>query len=461
MAEVACPFCGITSESFVIELHIEESHTESSSHVAQDGELAKSLATDGEGSKSSNGSMPSGDWVKCTRSGCGEYVLMADIDEHLEVHTAVSASEDTPEDSSAKPGKHEKQSHENDRPLNRCSTSPSKLQKSRTSAFDGSSKERAISILDYFSGNSVHGKIQPKTHQPPRHPGRLGKRELGPHAFEQSMPPDVRLKLLNSAAPHSVHTIGNDGKLVRESVVDNETAGIVPILADLCARDDDTKVTYLCNPSVKHIREIYCDGNFCGYWSVQMVLTYLQASGHLPDMQQLPDVLAMQDTIEQAWNNGVCSYGRTETGGVRGTRKWIGTSEAAAFLTQIGISVEALSFKDEDATGELAFIDLLDYVEAYFMSGLENAKSHDTSRITQLAPIYFQRLGHSMTIVGLERAKDGSKNLLVFDSSFNTSNGMRKLLDGRKANLTLENLLKAYRRSDQSLARWDEFEVVV
>lgn len=70
-----------------------------------------------------------------------------------------------------------------------------------------------------------------------------------------------------------------------------------------------------------------------------------------------------------------------------------------------------------------------------------------------------------MTIVGLERRSDGYRNLLVFDPSFETSRGMQRLLAGRGSGYTdgrdRDVLLKAYRRSDLSLSRWEEFEIIV
>ncbi|KAK5109425.1 hypothetical protein LTR62_006984 [Meristemomyces frigidus] len=314
-------------------------------------------------------------------------------------------------------------------------------------------------LLDYFSGSSVHGTAARRSPKSKLPPGRLGRRELGPHAFEKRMPDQVRRHLLNDAQPRQINGIGTDGKLVRRTLIENETAGLIPVLADLCSRDRGTEITYLCHPSVKHVSKLRCDGNFCGYWNIQMLLTYIRATGALPDMRRTPDVLQIQDTIEQAWDNGIVAHGRNETGGIRGTRKWIGTSEAAAYFTNIGISADAHSFKDE--SHELAVVSLLDHVEAHFITRLEDSEHIGSSRIATRPPLYFQRLGHSTTIVGLERRVDGSKSLLVFDPSFDTSAGMRSLLRGQRSPAEVDILLKAYRRTDQSLARYEEFEILV
>jgi hypothetical protein len=43
--------------------------------------------------------------------------------------------------------------------------------------------------------------------------------------------------------------------------------------------------------------------------------------------QSLPSIFDIQDLIEKAWNSGINAQGRIETGGVKGTRKYIGTPE--------------------------------------------------------------------------------------------------------------------------------------
>lgn len=105
---------------------------------------------------------------------------------------------------------------------------------------------------------------------------------------------------------------------------------------------------------------------------------------------------------------------------------------------------------------------LLDFVENYFAQGIAagKAKVHKTHQ----APMYFQQPGHSMTIIGLERFKDGSRNLLVFDPSFGPSQALRGLLvrpsSATVPAKTAEGLLKSYRRATAQLARYDEFEIL-
>jgi len=43
----------------------------------------------------------------------------------------------------------------------------------------------------------------------------------------------------------------------------------------------------------------------------------------------VPSILQLQELIEKAWDLGHNSSGRTETGGIKGTRKFIGTPEVS------------------------------------------------------------------------------------------------------------------------------------
>lgn len=43
----------------------------------------------------------------------------------------------------------------------------------------------------------------------------------------------------------------------------------------------------------------------------------------------VPNIFQLQDQIEAAWDNGHNTRGRRETGGIKGTRKFIGTQEVS------------------------------------------------------------------------------------------------------------------------------------
>lgn len=417
--------------------------------------------------------MPDDMWVRCTRPDCGDYIHIYDIDEHLNMHAAVAFAENDAEMASL-PHRRRRRSpgqrgSRNSSSMSSGEQSPRKLEKSKSKS--GDSARPRSGLLHYFSGNAYspsrsHGRSSSrKTYRyigedPRRAPGRLGKRELGPYAFEDSMPDEVRRDLIEGSAPRHINRFDRNGRMYRETFFPNETPGIIPVLADLAASDRNTAASYFCHPSTRHIHRVQCKGNFCGYWSMQVLLSYLQAVN--PDgPQEIPNVLKLQSYIHQAWDRGICPHGKVETGGVLNTRKWIGTHEALAFFTRIGVKVDALGFGGKDRESSAA-MDLFDHIEAYFMSGSDAADTRGTSYITKLPPIYFQRFGHSMTIVGLERLVDGSRNLFIFDSSFATSKPMQKRLDGqRHSQSSPENLLRAYRKSELYLSQYDEFEIIV
>lgn len=66
-----------------------------------------------------------------------------------------------------------------------------------------------------------------------------------------------------------------------------------------------------------------------------------------------------------------------------------------------------------------------------------------------------------MTIVGLEKMKNGLSNLLVLDPMFRPSPAMCLLIKNHKYPPTgPEKLLKAYRRGANCLSRYGRFELL-
>ena len=65
-----------------------------------------------------------------------------------------------------------------------------------------------------------------------------------------------------------------------------------------------------------------------------------------------------------------------------------------------------------------------------------------------------------MTIVGFERQKNGSRNLLVFDPMFRDASSVVRLI-GKKFNHRYpDTALKSYRRGNKYLKRFREFEML-
>jgi hypothetical protein len=149
------------------------------------------------------------------------------------------------------------------------------------------------------------------------------------------MPRWLHDQLSAGAKITNVNRIGRDGRLIKHEQVQNETPGIIPILAQLSALDRSVKEAYYCHPSTLHVGKTPKEGGFCGYRNIQMVLSYIQgakAQGYEEFPGRLPTILKMQDIIEEAWDKGINEIGRTQTGGIRNTRKYIGTPEVRISL---------------------------------------------------------------------------------------------------------------------------------
>lgn len=140
-------------------------------------------------------------------------------------------------------------------------------------------------------------------------------------------------------------------KLEREDQKSAEAAPtIVLALLSLLERDVSVVKAYLCHPSVRYVGKLKDEGNhFCGYRNTQMLMTYLMAvkPNSLGSLEgRIPSVLELQDMIEHGWANGMNEYGLIQTGGIRGTRKHIGTPEVSNVSRSLNLSsvppVEAL-----------------------------------------------------------------------------------------------------------------------
>ena len=53
----------------------------------------------------------------------------------------------------------------------------------------------------------------------------------------------------------------------------------------------------------------------------------VQSQGHQGLKDKIPSIFDIQEHIEGAWDLGINTQGREETGGIRGTRKYIGTPD--------------------------------------------------------------------------------------------------------------------------------------
>jgi zinc finger-containing ubiquitin peptidase 1 len=278
------------------------------------------------------------------------------------------------------------------------------------------------------------------------------------------MPNWLRKMLEDGPRITYTNRIGPDGTIMRLEIVANETPNLVPVLARLSHLDRSVERAFYCTPELRHVCKVPREGGFCGYRNIQMMISYIQdaeatGSKHFPG-ERLPSILKLQQLIEDAWDKGFNASGRVETGGIKDTRKYIGTPEAQALLMSLQIPCEATAYT---TTKEVdAFETMLCAVCEYFDD--DSSKDNvDKVVVTDKPPIYFQHRGHSMTIVGLEQRLDGVLNLVVFDPMFNPSPALKKLA---LANTTAfrspepEKLLKAHRRGEKYLQKYKEFELL-
>ena len=146
------------------------------------------------------------------------------------------------------------------------------------------------------------------------------------------MPEWLRRQLEHGARITTTNKIGHDGRLIRTETIANEYREVIPVLAQLCEQDPSVSKVYFCNPNVTHVVKMAKEGGFCGYRNIQMMISYIRdarSEGHRLFHGRLPSVIQLQDMIESAWEQGFNSIGKIETGGIRGTRKYIGTPEVS------------------------------------------------------------------------------------------------------------------------------------
>ncbi|KAL7276514.1 hypothetical protein RUND412_000505 [Rhizina undulata] len=308
-------------------------------------------------------------------------------------------------------------------------------------------------------------RLGPITKTPPTD-APLQKSDLGPYANEQQMPQWLRHEL--EKGPKTSFRTRIDpvtGEAYKTVVVSNETSDLIPVLELLCEKDPTVAQVWFCHPGVKHVgKQIRGEGGFCGYRNIQMMISYVQAAfprGSHPFEGRIPTIIKLQDLIEEGWDQGINPSARVETGGVKGTRKYIGTSEAQTVFFRVGIDCDAKVFpRDENYQTQ---DDLLAFVEDYFSSGAPTDGPPEKINRTLKAPLYFQHAGHSMTIVGIERSVHGSVNLLVFDPFFRPSRVIKDLVGERRVSRRLDIglVLKAYRRKLSYLRKYKEFELIM
>lgn len=149
------------------------------------------------------------------------------------------------------------------------------------------------------------------------------------------MPEWLRNQLEVGAKVTITNHIDSEGRLYRVETVANEISGTIPVLGQLCEQDRALCKVYLCHPDVQHVVKMAKEGGFCGYRNIQMMISFIKnarSDGYHCFPGRIPSILQLQDLIENAWDRGINDSGRIETGGIKGTRKYIGTPEVGTHL---------------------------------------------------------------------------------------------------------------------------------
>ncbi|KAB8232174.1 DUF1671-domain-containing protein [Aspergillus alliaceus] len=442
-----CPFCSFSDpDSNLVVEHIALYHPDNSTYFdTPSGKKIRGLkqATSEQSFSSNHTIEHAGTYTDCPH-GCGEILLATEVSTHLDLHLAEEVAYES---------------------------TPSSLPKSSDSAT--TQKRRGIDDHDDLNNfQNLHGppvKGQSKKEMLPQEPlkekrpcspskvaitggvKKLGRAELGPHAHEKQMPSWLRKLLQKGAKTMESNTNTPDGTLWRQQSVENETNDVIPVLVRLCEQDKTVQRAFFCSPNVCQVSKMPREGGFCGYRNIQMLISYIKECrvlGHECFSSTLPSILQLQDMIENAWDMGFNSIGRIETGGIRGTRKYIGTPEVSSESSSIG------------GTKDMRAHDALFMCIADYFRHMCPPKRNDKVLLTDLPPIYLQHQGHSLTIIGFEIRDNGSANILVFDPMFKPSPAVKRLKGTPAVYADPTRILKGYRRGAGYLQKYSVFEIL-
>ncbi|KAI3323129.1 DUF1671-domain-containing protein [Xylariaceae sp. AK1471] len=438
---------------------MEELHAEEQSPFVADPDLDVSEDKEGHApQQEANSDDEDKYFVECPVDGCLEQITLAKLEGHIDFHEMEEYEEHIIPAAAVAPSPGDSREYQSPysyrEDVHRSSREHGR-ERARSPKTHGSVVKAWKKLLDGQQARKPNNLESESAsgHKPRK---RLGRTELGKHAYEHQMP-EWLVKLLKKEKYSSAE-------------------GIIPVLARLLERSSGTEYAYLCHPAVQHISKLRREGSFCGYRNIQMLVSYVvgaRVEGTERFGDSIPSIFQIQDYVENAWDMGINASGRVETGGIKGTRKYIGTPEAQAMFLALDIPCDAEGFRSskEGVSEALLFASVLQYFESAPFDPKNKV------RCTDLPPIYFQHQGHSMTIVGLERRASGALELLVFDPMFHGPTGIKLLIellgrggsaangsakDNKKTSLNRnpDRALKMYRRGHKYLRRYNEFEIL-
>jgi zinc finger-containing ubiquitin peptidase 1 len=190
-----------------------------------------------------------------------------------------------------------------------------------------------------------------------------------------------------------------------------------------------------------------------------MALSYLlshKAAGNDRLARTSLDIPSLQRYIERSWQQNSSRYRSAQNdlaGRLRNTSQFIGPAEVQALWDYLRVSHQAM-----DYMGPECYHELINFVERYFLGHIERANStaskDERAVLTHAPPIYIQFDGHSMTIVGMEKMLDGTRNLIVLDpGSQPSSSTLEWWRQGGRRTDSASQMMEPYRKSERDFRR--------
>ena len=217
-------------------------------------------------------------YAHCPVEGCGEALLLTELESHIEMH---GAEEQDTEDDSGPASKKIKLDPGIEASFDtKLSYALRNLGDDEESTSENSSSERQIAAKSAWKGLLKMPETLPKvTASSASGRRRLGvslssvrqlpthvismfsqKSELGPHANEKQMPSWLVKLLESDGAVTTVNRLDGDGRLKKVKVCLNQASGVGPVLKQLLNQDLLTEYAFLCHPAVKHISKLRKEG---------------------------------------------------------------------------------------------------------------------------------------------------------------------------------------------------------
>lgn len=285
--------------------------------------------------------------------------------------------------------------------------------------------------------------------------------------MESRLPSRTERLRRRSASPSSGLEGQTSDEGSNENPGKNRTFDIMIALRRIIDNENALQYSGLCHTGVVHCASNWRDlGWGCGYRNTQQVLSSLLAvdPDRYDEVFGASDILSIREIqagIEEAWRKGYDIEGAGQLHWkLVGTKKWIGTTEVYAFLTEKGLDVDIIQFDGQSPASKL-----MQFCRAYFELP-SGTPVEPKVIISSRHPLYFQHQGHSRTIVGFIQTLTGSV-LLVFDPAKRVSDdtkqlvlgeplklkGLKRLQTGRGRLPDWSKMLKTWKIDENSLKR--------